>query len=208
MNTSDGRTSAIMQVAVIVEDIIILPLVLLAVALKISVQGHAFDSDPYLGLRLPRFAASDEISLFTARIMGDGVTAVVRSAIGFLPVTNTKPDEWRELLSRYWSWLRQKISHKAFEEAVHYAFEHEMAWVFKKSRTLTPRSALLVIAGVVLWLPASFGAATALHAMSGCCRACGASRALGDRWSAHRPTRRRERQMQRFKSSSQAQRFL
>ena len=140
--------------------------------------------------------------------MGDGVTAVVRSAIGFLPVTNTKPDEWRELLSRYWSWLRQKISHKAFEEAVHHAFEHEMAWVFKKCRTLTPRSALLVIAGVVLWLPASFGAATALHAMSGWCRACGASRELGDRWSAHRPTRRRERQMQRFKSSSQAQRFL
>jgi len=67
-------------------------------------------------------------------------------------------------LSRYWSWLRQTISYKAFEEAVHHAFEHGMAWVFKKCRTLTPRSALLVIAGAVLWLPVSFGAATAMHA--------------------------------------------
>ena len=101
--------------------------------------------------------------LFTARIMGDGITAILRSAVGFLPVSSTKRDEWRELLSRYWSWLRQKISYKAFEEAVHHAFEHGMAWVFKKCRTLTPRSALLVIAGAVLWLPASFGAATAMH---------------------------------------------
>jgi hypothetical protein len=40
-----------------------------------------------------------------------------------------------------------------------------MAWVFRKCRHLTPNTALLVILGAVLWLPISFGAATALHAV-------------------------------------------
>ena len=38
-----------------------------------------------------------------------------------------------------------------------------MAWVFRKCRRLTPSKALLVIVGAILWLPISFGAATALH---------------------------------------------
>jgi len=46
---------------------------------------------------------------------------------------------------------------------VHRAFERGMAWVFRTCRALTPRAALLVIAGAVLWLPVSFAAATALH---------------------------------------------
>jgi hypothetical protein len=48
---------------------------------------------------------------------------------------------------------------------VHQAFEGGMAWVFRKCRTLTPRTALLVITGAVLWLPVSFGLATAMHAV-------------------------------------------
>ena len=45
------------------------------------------------------------------------------------------------------------------------AFESGMAWVFRKCRHLTPNTALLVILGAVLWLPISFGAATAMHAV-------------------------------------------
>ena len=40
-----------------------------------------------------------------------------------------------------------------------------MAWVFRKCRRLSPATALLVIMGALLWLPISFGAATALHAI-------------------------------------------
>ncbi|MGC1553524.1 MAG: hypothetical protein WA806_12170, partial [Bradyrhizobium sp.] len=40
-----------------------------------------------------------------------------------------------------------------------------MAWVFGKCRHLTPNTALLVIMGAVLWLPISFAAATAMHAV-------------------------------------------
>ena len=39
-----------------------------------------------------------------------------------------------------------------------------MAWVFRECRYLTPNTALLVIVGAVLWLPFSFGVATAMHA--------------------------------------------
>ena len=37
--------------------------------------------------------------------------------------------------------------------------------VFRRCRTLTPPTALLVIFGAILWLPISFGAATLLHAV-------------------------------------------
>ena len=77
----------------------------------------------------------------------------------------TTRDAWREAVSRYWSWLRQKVSYRAFEDAVHHAFERGMAWVFRTCRGLTPRGALLVIAGAVLWLPVSFLGATAMHAL-------------------------------------------
>ena len=40
-----------------------------------------------------------------------------------------------------------------------------MAWVFKTCRALTPRTALLVLIGAVLWLPISFGVATVMHAV-------------------------------------------
>ncbi|MGC1560209.1 MAG: hypothetical protein WA820_10220, partial [Bradyrhizobium sp.] len=55
--------------------------------------------------------------------------------------------------------------YRAFKQAVHVAFESGMAWVFRKCRHLTPNTALLVILGAVLWLPISFGVATAMHAV-------------------------------------------
>src|SRR5262249_3424849 len=66
-------------------------------------------------------------------------------------------------VSESWARLRQTISYKAFEQALHHAFEKGMAWVFRTCKTLTPGGALLVIAGAVLWLPVSFGIATVLH---------------------------------------------
>ena len=83
----------------------------------------------------------------------------------FLPLSKTRRRQWNTAIRRSWSWLRRKISYRAFEHAVHIAFESGMAWVFRKCRHLTPNSALLVILGAVLWLPISFGAATAMHAV-------------------------------------------
>ena len=105
------------------------------------------------------------LPLFAAKVLGDGILAIVNGVLNFLPLSETKLRQWSETIRRNWSWLRRKISYRAFEHAVHIAFESGMAWVFRKCRHLTPNTALLVILGAVLWLPISFGAATAMHAV-------------------------------------------
>jgi hypothetical protein len=148
-----------------IDDLIIWPLVLIAfttqrvvqkiVLLLITIFDYAF---PIL-LQLVRFP------LFTARIFGDGIAALLSGAVRFIPMPAARRDAWRALVRRSWAWLRQKFSYKAFEEAIHHAFEGGMAWVFRKCRALTPTTALLVILGAMLWLPISFGIATAIHAI-------------------------------------------
>src|SRR6516225_5042653 len=126
-----------------VDDLIIWPLVLIAfatqrvvrkiVSLLITVFDYAF---PIL-LQLVRFP------LFTVRIIGDGIVALLSGVVRFIPMPAARRDAWRALVRRSWSWLRQKFSYKAFEEAIHHAFEGGMAWVFRKCRALTPTTALL-----------------------------------------------------------------
>jgi hypothetical protein len=105
------------------------------------------------------------LPLFAAKVLGNVIVTVITGAVRFLPLSETKRRQWSLSIRRNWSWLRRKISYRAFEQAVHTAFESGMAWVFRKCRHLTPNTALLVIMGAVLWLPISFGAATAMHAV-------------------------------------------
>ena len=137
-----------------IDDVIIVPLVASAfaaesaarAALSISSSAswtHAFP----LALQLAR------LPLFTLRIIGDGAVAAVKGIVACLPVAEKSREKWRVLIGQKWSWLRQQISYQRFEQAVHRAFEHAMEWVFRKCRNLTPRQALYVIAGAVLWLP-------------------------------------------------------
>ena len=161
----DGASIAQTEFRAGIDDVIILPLVLIAVAVKyvfkttlsllIFILDYAF---PIL-LQLVRFP------LFTARIIGDGFTALLSGIVRCLPVSGSQRQEWRQAVRLQWAWLRQKMSYRAFEQTLHHAFEGGMAWVFRKCRTLTPGGALLVMAGAVLWLPISFGVATAMHAV-------------------------------------------
>src|SRR5204862_1144155 len=105
------------------------------------------------------------LPLFAAKVLGNVIVTVMKGALRFLPLSETKRRQWSSSIRRNWSWLRRKISYRAFEKAVHIAFESGMAWVFRKCRHLTPNTALVVILGAVLWLPISFGAATAMHAV-------------------------------------------
>jgi hypothetical protein len=147
------------------DDLIIWPLVLIAFAARRVVQKIVsllitiFDYTFPILLQLVRFP------LFTARILGDGSVALLSGIVRFIPMPAARRDAWRAAIRRSWVWLRQKFSYKAFEEAIHHAFEGGMAWVFRKCRALTPNTALLVILGAMLWLPISFGIATAMHAI-------------------------------------------
>jgi hypothetical protein len=167
MNKHGERTPAMTQgrYGAGVEDLIIVPLALMALAGKnllltiLSVLTHIVDYTFPILLQLMR------IPLVTTRIIGDRLVVALKFIVRYLPVSCASRERWREVVSRGWSWLRQKISYKAFEEAVHHAFESGMAWVFRKCRKLTPRGALLVITGAVAWLPVSLAAATAMHAV-------------------------------------------
>ena len=103
------------------------------------------------------------LPLFAAKVVGNAIVTAINVALRFLPVSETKRQKWSESITQGWSWLRRKISYRAFERIVHHAFENGMAWVFRKCRNLTPNSALLVILGAVIWMPVSFGVATAMH---------------------------------------------
>jgi hypothetical protein len=147
-----------------INDVVILPLVVIALAAKkllqaaLSILVHLLDFAFPILLQLMRFP------LFTVRILGDGIAAALKAAAGYLPLAGARREAFRAFVSRHWSWLRAKISYQAFEEAVHHAFEVGMAWVFRTCRKLTPLAALLVIAGAVVWFPVSVVAATAMHA--------------------------------------------
>ncbi|MGL4284849.1 MAG: hypothetical protein ACRCVA_00810 [Phreatobacter sp.] len=164
MNNGNTRSTASAASGPALDDIILLPVVLTAVVARrlaraaLSLLVHLLDYLFPILLQFMRFP------LFTLRIVGDGLARLAQAIVGLLPLPGDRSRIWREALQQGWAWLRQKISYHAFEEAVHHAFEAGMAWVFKSCKTLSPRTALLVIIAAVLWIPISFGAATAVHA--------------------------------------------
>src|SRR5215204_2545330 len=147
------------------DDVIIIPLVLVVLAANkillfiLSILMRLLDYAFPLGMQIVW------LPLFAVRLLGNVVVAVINGALRVLPLSETKRQQWSKSVRRSWAWLRQRISYRAFEQAVYIAFERGMAWVFRKCRHLTPNTALLVLLGAVLWLPISFGVATAMHAV-------------------------------------------
>jgi hypothetical protein len=146
------------------EDVVILPLVAVAFIVKVVLRALLTILIDIIDWLFPILLQVMRFPLFTIRIIGDGVAAVLKGVGRFLPIGELRQRAWREFISRNWAWLRQKFSYRVFEEWLHHVFEDGMAWVFRTCRTLTPRSALLVIVGAILWIPISFGAATVMHA--------------------------------------------
>ena len=148
-----------------VEDIVILPLVAIAVIVKVVLRALLTILIDIIDWLFPILLQVMRFPLFTIRILGDGIAALLKGAMRFLPIGNIRRQAWQGFISRNWAWCRQSLSYRAFEEWLHHAFEDGMAWVFRKCRSLTPPAALLVIIGAVLWLPISFGVATLMHAV-------------------------------------------
>ncbi|MBV8745926.1 MAG: hypothetical protein JO134_12885 [Xanthobacteraceae bacterium] len=147
------------------DDLIIWPLVLIAFATQRVLQKIVLLSITIFDYAFPILLQLVRFPLFTVRILGDGIVALLSGVVRFIPMPAARREEWRAVIRRSWAWLRQKFSYKAFEEAIHHAFEGGMAWVFRNCRALTPTAALMVIFGAMLWLPISFGIATAIHAI-------------------------------------------
>ena len=150
-----GRSADDFRVGV--DDIVIVPLVAVRSPSGASCGALFFILIDIVDFLFPILLQVMRFPLFTLRILGDGIAALLKGIVRFLPVGGDRRAAWRESVSRHWAWLRQKFSYKAFEEWLHHAFEDGMAWVFKTCRALSPRTALLVLIGAVLWLPISFG---------------------------------------------------
>lgn len=166
MNDQSGaRPPATAQTTIYagLEDLIILPLAAVAVAARRIGRDLLLALVQILDWAFPIVLQIVRFPLFTIRIVGDGIAAALKGVVRLLPVSGEAREAWRQRVSEYWARLRQTFSYKAFEQALHHAFENGMAWVFRTCKTLTPGGALLVIAGAVLWLPVSFGIATVLH---------------------------------------------
>ena len=147
------------------DDVIIIPLVLVTLAVNKILRFILSILMRLLDYAFPLAMQIVWLPLLAARVLGNVIVTVINGALRFLPLSETTRRQWGISIRRNWSWLRRKISYRAFEQAVHIAFESGMAWVFRKCRHLTPNTALLVILGAALWFPISFGVATAMHAV-------------------------------------------
>ncbi|HEY7244810.1 MAG TPA: hypothetical protein VH678_13125 [Xanthobacteraceae bacterium] len=148
-----------------VEDAVIIPLVTAVLMIKAALRWALLILMRILDLSFPLLMQLIRFPLFTVRVLGDGIVAAAQWLLKYLPMAQETRRHWYELIGAKWAALRQKISFQAFEQAVHRVFEGGMEWVFAKCRKLTPRAALYVIVGAVLWLPISLGLATAIHAL-------------------------------------------
>ena len=147
------------------DDVIIIPLVFVTLAANKILRFILAILMRLLDYAFPLAMQTVWLPLFAAKVLGSAIVIIITGALRFLPISEAKRREWSKLIGRNWSRLRRKISYRAFEKAVHIAFEGGMAWVFRRCRHLTPNTALLVILGAILWLPLSFGVATAIHAI-------------------------------------------
>ncbi|UGY13479.1 hypothetical protein [Bradyrhizobium septentrionale] len=147
------------------DDVVIIPLVVITLVTNKILRFVLSILMRMLDYAFPFAMQILWLPLFVAKVLGDVIVTVINGTLRFLPVSEAKRRQWSRSVRRSWLWLRRKISYRAFEQAVHDAFESGMAWVFRECRHLTPNTALLVILGAVLWLPISFGAATAMHAV-------------------------------------------
>ena len=147
-----------------VEDFVIVPLVVIALAISKLLKAVFSILIYVLDYAFPILLQLMRIPLLAARLLGDGIELFLEGVVQCLPMSRAKREAWRARVRQQWIWFRRNISYQAFEHALHHAFEAGMAWVFRKCRRLTPSGALLVIAFALLWLPVSFGTATALHA--------------------------------------------
>src|SRR5262249_47880220 len=129
-----------------------------------DVEGRLFHPDLHSGLRLSHSAAIGANTATYRPVDWRRHGVALESVVGCLPMSSAKRDSLCARVRQQWIWFRRNISYQAFEPALHHAFEAGMAWVFRRCRRLTPGGALLVIVIALLWLPISFGTATAMHA--------------------------------------------
>jgi hypothetical protein len=146
------------------DDAIILPLVLVALLARTlyraarSIVPFAFDL-VFALLRVLTFP------LLVAATAGDGMAWLIKRLADVPSPPGAKRGARPDLVGRRWRPLRRWMSHRAVAEAAQSPLREAISWGFRKCGALSPRVALLVIAGITLWLPLSAAVSIAIHAV-------------------------------------------
>jgi transposase len=145
-------------------DVLIIPLAASAFAAKTTFRSLLRLLVNVLDWTFPIVMQGARIPLFLTRIVGDVLAAGLSALVWFVPLSTTRRRELQAMIASGWARLRKRISYRAFEEALHHAFERGMSFVFRACRDLSPRSALLVICAAEACFPITFGTSTVMHA--------------------------------------------
>src|SRR5438045_3795221 len=102
-NQGDPSGAAPENFPVGIEDVVILPLILIALAVRkvlgvaLTILIHIIDFLFPILLQLMRFP------LFTLRILGDGIAALLKGIARILPIGGVRRAAWREFVSQKWA---------------------------------------------------------------------------------------------------------
>ena len=147
-----------------IDDTIILPLVLIAFLARTLCRAALFIVLFASDLVFALFLRIMTFPLLVAAAAGDGMAWLIKRLTRLPSLPAAKLEGWHDLVDRRWSRVRQRMSHKTVAMAARSVLQGGISWVFQKCGALSPRAALLVIAGAMLWLPLSAAVSIAMHA--------------------------------------------
>ncbi len=153
------------QFHIAVDDAIILPMVVIAFLARIAFQAAclilAVAATFAFGLLLRAMTSL----LLVAATAGTAMAWLIKRLADLPQPSEVQRNALGDLVDRRCSWLRQRLSHEAIAMAAQTALHRGNAWILRSFGALSPRAAVLVIAGVMVWLPLSATISIALHAV-------------------------------------------
>jgi hypothetical protein len=102
--------------------------------------------------------------LLVAATAGDAMAWLIKRLTDLPQLSGAKRKALCDLADRRWPRLRQRLSHEAIAMTTQNVLQRGISWVFQIFSALSPRAALLVIVGVMVWLPLSAAISIAMHA--------------------------------------------
>jgi len=158
-------TAAQDQFRIGIDDTIILPLVLLVFLAKALYQAAFLILPLASAFIFTLFLRMMIFPLLVAATAGDCVAWLIKRLADLAALPGARREASYNLVDRRWSRLRERMGHKAISMTVQNVLQRGIAWVFQRCEALSPRAALLVIVGVILWVPLSAAISIGMHAV-------------------------------------------
>jgi len=162
---SDRPAAARGEFRIGIDDAIILPTVVIAFLARTLFQAAFVIITVASAIVFALFLWVMIFLLLVAATAGDGIAWLIRRLANLQQLSATKRKALRNLVDRRWSRLRPRLSRDAVALTMQRVVQRGLFRFFQSFAALSPRAALLVIAGVMLWLPLSAAISIAMHAV-------------------------------------------